>query len=168
MRRAESLAHRVSERGPPAGVARLLLRLPILLYRAGLGRLLGARFLLLEHTGRSSGRLRQTVLEVAGHDTAQDTYYVAVGFGPSSDWYRNLLVTRECTIRVRGQRSARKARPLSAGEGADLMADYARRHPGAARGLMRFMGFRVDGSEADYRDVAGRLGLRFVALERRQ
>lgn len=73
----------------------------LLLYRAGLGRLLGRRFLLLEHVGRRR-------------------------------------------------------------------AGYARRHPRSARSLARFMGFEVDGSEADYREVAGELGLRFVSLEPRQ
>jgi hypothetical protein len=37
---------------------RLAMRAPIGLYRVGLGGLLGTRFLLLEHVGRSSGPAR--------------------------------------------------------------------------------------------------------------
>ncbi|MCP3798064.1 hypothetical protein NLX83_02220 [Allokutzneria sp. A3M-2-11 16] len=53
--------------------------------------------------------------------------------------------------------------PLSTEEGGEVMARYAPRHPGAARNLMRFMGFRVDGSVEDYREVGQRLPfLRFA------
>ncbi len=162
------MARRLEAPKPPSGALRLLLRAPVLLYRAGLGRLLGRRFLLLEHVGRKTGRLRRTVLEVVRHDAARDVYYVAVGFGTGSDWYRNLVATPECAIEIGGRRSQRRARPLPPEEGAELMAGYARRHPRAARSLARFMGFEVDGSEADYREVAGELGLCFVALEPRE
>ncbi len=162
------MARRLQALNPPSGVLRLLLRAPVLLYRVGLGRLLGRRFLLLEHVGRKTGRLRRTVLEVVCHDAVPDVYYVAAGFGTGSDWYRNLHATPECCIEVGGRRSQRRARPLPPEEGAELMAGYARRHPRAARSLARFMGFEVDGSEADYREVAGELGLRFMSLEPRQ
>ncbi|HEX7037941.1 MAG TPA: nitroreductase family deazaflavin-dependent oxidoreductase [Pseudomonadales bacterium] len=161
------MARRLREPRPLSAPIKLLLRSPLLLYRAGLGQLLGSRFLLLEHIGRNSGRIRRTVLEVVQHERSTDVFYVAVGFGPRSDWYRNLLADPDCIIQVGRRRSRRRARVLPAAEGAELMARYARRHPRAARALMRMMGFEVDGSEADYRDVAGRLGLEFVALEPR-
>src|SRR5581483_6476732 len=72
----------------PRGVARRLARLPIWLYRLGLGRLLGERFLMLTHIGRTSGRLRQTVVEVVRHDRLSDTYIIASGWGERADWYR--------------------------------------------------------------------------------
>jgi hypothetical protein len=59
--------HRLPGR-PPSGLRRALLRAPIWLYRAGLGGLLGRRVLLLTHIGRSTGRARQVVLEVAARD----------------------------------------------------------------------------------------------------
>lgn len=49
---------------PRTRMQRALFRAPILLDRLGLGGLLGHRFLLLTHTGRTSGRPRQVVLEV--------------------------------------------------------------------------------------------------------
>jgi hypothetical protein len=39
-----------------------MLKLPLLLYRLGLGWIFGHRFLLLTHKGRRSGKVRQTVL----------------------------------------------------------------------------------------------------------
>lgn len=45
------------------------------------------------------------------------------------------------------------ARLLSDGEGADAMVRYADAHPRTARRLAGFMGFEVDGSERDYREL---------------
>src|ERR1051325_9087278 len=44
---------------------RALVRAPVTLYRHGLGWVLGGRVLMLEHTGRRSGRARFACLEVA-------------------------------------------------------------------------------------------------------
>lgn len=138
---------------PPTGLRRALFRLPITLYRWRLGWLLGRRFVLIEHLGRRSGRWRQTVVEVVGRDPAAGTVTVASGFGRTADWYRNLLAHPEATIQVGGRRQAVRAVPLGPEEGADAMVGYARRHPRAGRYLSRFMGFEVDGGEADYREV---------------
>ncbi|MBE3142614.1 MAG: hypothetical protein IMZ61_01640 [Planctomycetes bacterium] len=46
----------------PRGLLRLSLRLPILLYKAHLGWVLGDRFLMLTHTGRKSGKPYQEIL----------------------------------------------------------------------------------------------------------
>ena len=75
---------------PPSGLLRAALRLPIWLYRAGLGWLLGDRFLMLTHTGRKSGRKHETVIEVVKHEPGTGTYYVVSGWGSRSDWYLNV------------------------------------------------------------------------------
>ncbi|MBA5223096.1 hypothetical protein [Streptomyces griseoaurantiacus] len=51
------------------------------------------------------------------------------------------------------RRVAVTAHFLSAAEGGDVMVDYARRHPRAARRLAQLMGFPTDGSEAAYRKI---------------
>jgi len=56
---------------PPSGVLRALLHLPVHLYHARLGVLLGHRFLLLVHTGRKTGAARETVLEVLHYDPVE-------------------------------------------------------------------------------------------------
>jgi deazaflavin-dependent oxidoreductase (nitroreductase family) len=142
---------KVTDRQPPRGCARLLFRAPIYLYRIGLGGLLGGRFLLLSHIGRKSGLPRQAVVEVVHHDKARNTYIIASGFGEKSQWFQNLMHTPHVTIQVGRRKLAVTAERLSLAESGDEMVDYARRHPGAARNLARFMGFEVDGSEGDYR-----------------
>ncbi len=153
-----------SPRRPPRGLQRLVWRMPILLYRLGLGWLLGRRFLLLTHIGRKTGRPRQAVLEIVEHDPAAEIYYVASGFGPRSDWYRNILKTPQVTIQVGNRRMRAVARPLSPEESGEIMARYARRHPTAARRLARVLGLDVDGTEEGYRRI-GEAHIPFVALQ---
>jgi deazaflavin-dependent oxidoreductase (nitroreductase family) len=148
----------------PRVLSRQLFRMPIRLYRLGLGWLFGRRLLLLNHIGRVSGKPRQVVLEVVAHNPADGSYVVASGWGPAAAWYRNILHTPTVTIQV-GTRTMRvKAVPLTTDEGASIFADYASRHRMAAKYLLpRLMGFSVDGSEADFRAVGERTPfVRFV------
>lgn len=71
---------------------RWLNRLMLLNWRLGLGgvanhRWLSGQIMLLSHVGRKSGKLYRTPVNYAIVDG--DVYCVA-GFGPRSDWYRNL------------------------------------------------------------------------------
>lgn len=141
----------VNRPAPPAGLRRVLWRLPIRLYRIGLGPLLGRRVMLLTHIGRVSGRERRAVIEVVQQD--ERGYVAASGFGPRADWYRNILATPGVTIQIGGKTFRATAGPLGAEEGAEIMARYAPRHRFAARRLCKLMGFVVDGSVADYREV---------------
>jgi deazaflavin-dependent oxidoreductase (nitroreductase family) len=136
----------------PRGLGRLAFRAPIWLYRLGLGWMLGNRFLLLTHTGRKSGLPRQTVLEVVRYDTATGSYFIASGFGEKSDWYHNVMEKPQVIVQ-----SGRKpgfdalAERLSPEEAEQELLDYADRHPTAMRELARFMGYRMENTEADIR-----------------
>jgi deazaflavin-dependent oxidoreductase (nitroreductase family) len=136
---------------PPRGLSRLAFRLPIWLYRWGLGWMLGQRFLMLTHIGRKSGLPRQTVLEVVKPDPEHGTYYVASGFGEKSDWYRNVMVNPDVTIQVGKKRYPAQAKRLSKEEAVEVLLDYARRHPATLHELASFMGYRIDDTEEDYR-----------------
>ncbi len=46
------------------------------------------------------------------------------------------------------------------------MVNYARRHPTAARNLMRLFGYQIDGTEAEYRRI-GELLIPFVEFSPR-
>lgn len=138
---------------PPAGLRRALFRAPVRLYRMHLGALLGGRFMLLNHVGRVSGTPRQAVLEIVEHDPRSGAYLACSGFGTRADWYRNILKTPQVTIQVGRRTLPVTAQPLAAGDGGELMARYAERHPRSAAKLTRLMGFAVDGSPQDYRKV---------------
>ena len=91
-------------RSPPKGLFRWLLRVPIYIYRAGLGFVFGHRFLMMTHHGRKTGRRRYVVVEVVDRDRAHNRYYIASGFGEKSDWLRNIQHDRRVEVRVAFQR----------------------------------------------------------------
>ena len=148
---------------PPRGFKRLFFRAPIWCYRLGCSWLLGKRFLLLTHSGRKSGLPRQTVLEVVQYNKDTGTYLIASGYGRQSNWYRNLLKTPEVTIQVGRQKMNVVAHFFTPEESGEAMVNYSRRYPKAARFICRKVGYRVDGSEDDYRTV-GREAIPFIAL----
>lgn len=141
----------------PSGLTRTLYRLPIGLYRAHLGILLGHRFVLINHIGRRTGLPRQVVVEVVARNHETGAVIVASGFGAGSDWYRNLLAHPEVSIQVGAQHRDVRAIVLPPERSGDVMVDYARRHPRAARALAGYMGFETDGSEDDARAVGREL-----------
>lgn len=145
------MPEKIKDVKPPRGLARLAYRLPIGLYKIGLGGLLGKRFLLLTHIGRKSGLERKTVLEVVRYNKATSTFVVAAGFGPGSDWYRNIGANPQVTIQCGRERLQMVAHFLTPEQSGEELVDYARRHPQAMRELSKFMGYQLDGSEADIR-----------------
>ena len=130
--------------------SRWLSRLPLWLYRAHLGWLLGHRFLLLTHTGRKSGLQRQTVLEVVRHDPTTGVYIVASGWGEKADWLRNIEHTPDVTVQSGRERLAAAAMRLPIAEAIREFSDYMKRHPAAVHVLSRLLtGERLSGTEED-------------------
>jgi deazaflavin-dependent oxidoreductase (nitroreductase family) len=120
----------------PGPLGGRLARLPGHLYGVGLGRLFGWRLVLIEHTGRRSGRIRQTVVGVVRRD--EHSVDVAAARGRRSDWYRNLLADPTARISTGSwQRRPAVASLLGPEEAAAVLADHARRHRRAARRLAR-------------------------------
>ncbi len=155
---------RIKNVRPPAGLTRLLFRMPISCYRLKLGWLFGSRLLLLNHVGCVSGKPRETILEVAEHDATDDSYVVASGWGPTATWYRNILHTPEVSIQVGVRTIPVIAVLLEEDEGADIFVRYASRHRTTAKYVLpRILGFSVDGSDADFRAVGQQMPfVRFV------
>ena len=120
-------------RTPPGGLLLLALRLPILLYHARLGGLLGQRFLLLTHVGRKTGKRHQTVLEVVRHDRLNDIWLVAAGWGEKADWYRNIRQHPQVEMMLGTRTAEFSATVLPVERAAQELFDYARRHPLAFR-----------------------------------
>lgn len=100
---------------------------------------------MIEHRGRRSGLLRRTVLEVV--DRAEREVRVVAGYGPSSDWYRNLEAGGLEAGWVGSRRHPRPAmRFVPAEEAADVIARYEAAHPRTAEKLFRLMGVSHDGT----------------------
>jgi hypothetical protein len=62
--RRKSITQKTSNNYPPNAFLRFAFRLPVHLYRWGLGGLFGKRFVLFQHVGRKSGKHYQTVVEI--------------------------------------------------------------------------------------------------------
>ncbi|MFL7890918.1 MAG: nitroreductase family deazaflavin-dependent oxidoreductase [Anaerolineales bacterium] len=151
------MIEKAAERTPPTGIKRAFFRAPIWLYRINLGWLLGSRFLKLTHTGRISGQPRQVVLEVVMHDAPNNIYYVAAAWGEKSDWVKNIRTNPEVEVQVGRQNFSMLAEELSPGQSELVILDYAQRHPTAMISLARYMGYELDGTESDYRELGRKL-----------
>lgn len=141
---------------PPKGVLRWLARLPILLYRLGLGWILGKRFLMLYHLGRHSQKTRTVVLEVIHHQPEDDSYLVSSAFGEKADWWKNLRQTPSTRIQVGSIEKEVLAVFLGEDEARAELERYAREHPAAAR--MFYLMFRTS-EEQTWPDLASNFRL---------
>lgn len=148
---------------PPAGLLRAILHLPVYLYRARLGVLLGHRFLLLVHRGRRSGRLYETVLEVVRYDPATEESVVVAGWGRRTAWLHNLEAGGALAAVTGGRRYAPTYRILGGDEAAGVMTGYEHRNrfiaPVVRAVLSRLLGWRYDGSDAARRRLVTQLPL---------
>ena len=138
----------------PRGLLRLGYRLPIALYRANLGWLLGHRFLLLTHRGRKSGAPRQTVLEVVRYDPARRESAVVSAYGDRADWYQNILASPPIEVQTGRDRYAPLYRLLAPDERLTALSAYRKRYPRAFAAVMRFLGFAYDGTESGLPSLA--------------
>lgn len=148
------MAEKIKDVQPPRGLARLGWRAPIWFYRLGLGGLLGERFVLINHIGRKTGKLRQAVVEVVKHNEESGAYVVASGFDEKSDWYQNLMAHPEVMIQIGRKHMLARAERLPLPQATEVMLDYNHRHPAALRTLAGILGYRTDGSEAEVRFFA--------------
>jgi deazaflavin-dependent oxidoreductase (nitroreductase family) len=86
----------------PDGIFRHLLRLPIWLYRLGLGSLMNfMHIMVLTTRGRTTGLPRHTAIEYRAHGRK---IYVVSAWGVRPQWYQNLLINPIVGLR-QGQRS---------------------------------------------------------------
>jgi deazaflavin-dependent oxidoreductase (nitroreductase family) len=110
-----------------AWLSRLVFRSPIVLYRLGLGGLLGHQFLLLTHVGRRTGRVHETVLKVLHYDPVTHESIVASAWGTRTDWYRNVQTRPALAVRTGGVWYAPEVRAVPPGEAFAVFAEWTRR-----------------------------------------
>ncbi|MFI6425623.1 nitroreductase family deazaflavin-dependent oxidoreductase [Promicromonospora sp. NPDC050880] len=139
---------------------------PNALYRHGMGRVLGRKFLQLTHVGRTSGTAHTVVLEVLRYDKDSGEAVVISGFGARAQWLRNLRANGDA--RVSFGRTPRRAevRFLEADEAVDVMVTYEERYgvlrPVLRRTLGLLLGQDYRGTDEDRRRLVETLPL--VAL----
>ncbi len=146
---------KVKSVAPPRGWRLFLFRLPIWLFRLRLGWLFGRRGLLLYHTGRKSGQIRQTVLEVVRYDRSSNTYFLKSGYGDKADWYKNLIATPAARIMVGLRQMDVVAARIPSGDAEEMLLDYWRGNPLIFKHLTTpLLGYKGDATEFDVRTLA--------------
>jgi deazaflavin-dependent oxidoreductase (nitroreductase family) len=142
---------------PPA-VLKTAFKVPTLIYRAGLGRLLGRRFLLLIHRGRKSGLERRVVLEVIHY--AEKPVFAAVlsGWGERSQWFRNIQASPPLAVQVGKERwSEPEFVVLEPDEVVEVVEEYRSNHGFLMWTLDRFFGWPRDATEEQRKELAREL-----------
>lgn len=145
-----SAAH--NEQRPPAFMLPFM-KMPLILYRLGLGRLLGKRFMLLTHQGRRSGKVYRTVLAVLRFD-AQTREICAVSPWSASHWYRNIQAAPALEVETAGVRYAPRQRSLSPEEIAELFIAFRTEHPIFIRMVARIPGWKIDSTYDEFLALA--------------
>ena len=148
----------------PTGVFKRILHSPVWLFRARLGFVFGKRFVMLEHIGRRSGKLRQTPLEVVVRKG--DSFTVCSGTGQKADWYRNLRSGPAAALWFGSRRYAVSQRFLGDTEAAETFESYETAHPKAAERLTSLMGVSHDGSDKSRIEMAARIPMVEFTLRR--
>ncbi len=141
-RRRRSAPRRVSR------VRRLLFRAPLVLERLGLGalprlmtRIVGVDWITVDTIGRRSGRRHTVVLDIVGHDTRRDTYYVQPAYGYQAYWVRNVTAHPEVTVRIGGRSARARVRDATGAEGAEVVLRFIRAHPRYSRVIVWFVAY---------------------------
>ncbi len=142
---------------PPRGLKAIPWRMPILFYKLGLGWMLGSRFLLLSHTGRKSGKIRQNVLEIIHHSPENHAYYVVSGFATRSHWYQNIKKDPRVTIQVGSNHMAADAQRVEPDEAEKIIFAYAQNNRQSIRWLVKILNYDIvhtpDGYQAFGREI---------------
>ncbi len=140
-----------------------LFRAPVYLYRWRLGWLLAKRFLLLTHIGRRTGLPRQTVLEVVEYRQEGPEVVVVNGFGPNSDWLRNIEAQPGEEVTVGSRHFVASHRFLSEEEATRVIESYEHRNrfiaPIVRRALSWLLGWQYRGGETDRQALVRQLQL---------
>jgi deazaflavin-dependent oxidoreductase (nitroreductase family) len=128
-------------RRTPGRLALAVLRLPLNAYAHDAGWLLGRRYLRFTHVGRRSGRLYDTVVLVMHVDRVAREAVICAGWGPDTDWVKNLHAGPAVNVRI-GRASFRpQHRFLSEDEAAEVAASFRHEHPYHMRLLEAVLGW---------------------------
>lgn len=137
----------------PARWLRLLYRLPLIAYDAGLAgreQRLGLAWVLIETRGRTSGRVHRVLVDRIGEDAS--TVFVQSAYGGTSDWVKNARANGALWAEVRGERFAARLETPDDATSRRVMLAYVRAHPLYSPWIARMLGYR--GSLRDPERVA--------------
>ena len=143
---------------PTQRIPRWFLRVPELVFTLHLGRL-APWLVMLETTGRRTGKRRRVVLDVARRD--EHGLWVLAADGLEARWVKNLLADPRCEVWHRGRRFAASA-TIGGADPGDLAVGIYRDRPFYTKLIYLAVGERIR-SEADVRRLSA--GVMAIFLE---
>ena len=126
-------------RRTPGRLALHVFRSPLVLYHHGLGRFLGHAFLLVAHEGRRSRRRYEMVAMVLAHDEETSEVVICSGWGPDTDWLRNLHAHPALAIEIGRRMFKPQQRFLDEDEAVEVARAFVQRHPHRVRLISRIL-----------------------------
>ena len=110
-------------------MALALFRMPLKAYRHDAGALLGRTFLQLTHVGRKTGQSHDAVAMVLRYEETTHEAVICAGWGPETDWVRNLRAGPAAKVQLGGESFAPEHRFLGDDEAFDVVTRFRRAHP---------------------------------------
>jgi deazaflavin-dependent oxidoreductase (nitroreductase family) len=128
-------------RRKPGRLALAVFRMPLRAYHHDVGWLLGHTFLEFVHTGRKTGRRYETVAMVLRYDPDAREAVICAGWGPETDWVRNLRAGPAARVRLGRESFTPQHRFLSDQEAFDVAVQFRREHPRRMRLISTILGW---------------------------
>lgn len=142
---SDTQANWMSRAYPDREWKRALYRVPLLLWRMGLGPLLGRTLMIITATGRTSGLPRRTMVE---YHRFGGKKVVPCAFGERAQWYRNISADPHVTIQTADGVERVRARRITDPE--EMIESYHllhARNPTMLDAYLRMLGVRSDSAD---------------------
>ena len=137
----------------PGPLTRFVFRLPVYLYRVGLGWVFDHRVLYLVHVGRKTGKRRRNCIEVIHRDPQKNESFVISAYGRRSDWFRNIMKSPPLELRIGRERFVPEFRVLDTAEARRVLRDVFSEHPGEGKFFLKNV-FHLRPSEKQFEDLS--------------
>src|SRR5690242_14762840 len=128
-------------RRKPGRLAIAIFRLPLRAYRHNARPWTGRTFLALSHLGRKTGRPAHAAAMVARYNETTGEAVICAGWGPQTDWYRNLKAKPAAQVQLGGRTFVPQQRFLDEDEAFDVIMQFRRTHPHRLRFFSSVLGW---------------------------
>jgi deazaflavin-dependent oxidoreductase (nitroreductase family) len=146
---------RLTPLNSPGPVLKWLFKAPLLFNRLGLDWTFGGKLpvLLLQTTGRKTGRLRLTPVEYF-YEPEHGAYRVMAGWGGKTDWYRNARANPQVQVKLGRRSFAATAEVVPQEEVAQFLIEATRLNPASLKIWQRWSPETLDGSPEGFQQAA--------------
>jgi deazaflavin-dependent oxidoreductase (nitroreductase family) len=110
-------------------------------YEQNAGPAVGRTFVAFTHIGRRTGRPYKAVAMVLRYDEVTGEVVICAGWGPQTDWYRNLRALPPTEVQLGGRTFTPEQRFLTDEEAFDVVGAFRREHPYRARLISGILGW---------------------------